>query len=290
MRGNAREVIFHAPEDYARFLEQLASALELDGVVLYTYALMANHAHLVVETPLGNISRFMQRLNTAYGMYRRYKRRRPGHCFQARFGAKLVSGDLYILRVTRYVHLNPVKVKALARLSGAEKVAHLNAYPGSSYGAYVGTATPPVPVDLRWLLLMGRKTERARRVAYRAYVESLVDGEDEALKEATQASRYAVGDAEFREAIEGELRDVRVEQAVAGDILWPVGHRPPVKAVLALVAEAFGMSVEALRGHGRRVGVAKQVAAKNMKKTRRLTSVACPPASSPCSPSGPSCP
>jgi hypothetical protein len=102
---------------------------------------MPNHAHLVVETPLGNISRFMQRLNTAYGMYRRYKRRRPGHCFQARYGAKLVSGDLYLLRVTRYVHLNPVKVKALSGASAKARVAHLNAYPWTSYGVYIGGAS-----------------------------------------------------------------------------------------------------------------------------------------------------
>ena len=261
VRGNAREVIFHAPEDYVRFLEQLASALERDEVLLYAYVLMPNHAHLLVETPLGNISRFMQRLNTAYGMYRRYKRHRPGHCFQARYGAKLVSGDSYLLRVTRYVHLNPVKVKALAGATTASKVAHLNAYPWSSYGAYIGNVVADVPVDLRWLMLMERKTEQARRSAYRAYVESLVDGDDRELREATEASRYAVGDAAFREDIEASLREVRVAKAVAGDILWPVGRQPPVARVLALVAAEFGLTVESLRGHGRRVGIAKQVAA-----------------------------
>ena len=49
VRGNAREVIYHAPEDYERFLKQLQSALESDGVVLYAYVLMPNHAHWVAR-------------------------------------------------------------------------------------------------------------------------------------------------------------------------------------------------------------------------------------------------
>ena len=62
-RGNGREKLFYEPEDYER-------------VVLYAYALMSNHYHLLIETPEGNLSKFMQRLNTAYGLYFRYKRRR----------------------------------------------------------------------------------------------------------------------------------------------------------------------------------------------------------------------
>jgi len=69
--------------------------------------LMPNHYHLLVETPLGNVPRFMQRLNTAYSMYFRLQHRRPGHCFQGRYGAKLVRGEDYLLRLTRYIHLNP---------------------------------------------------------------------------------------------------------------------------------------------------------------------------------------
>ena len=66
-RGNGRQRIFFGAEDYARFLCQLRSALDLDEVILYAYACMPNHTHLLVETPLGNIQKFMQRLNTANG-------------------------------------------------------------------------------------------------------------------------------------------------------------------------------------------------------------------------------
>ena len=72
-RGNGRQQIFFGDEDYERFLDQLALAQEKDQVIVYAYCLMPNHYHLFVETPLGNIQRFEQRLNTAYGMYYRYK-------------------------------------------------------------------------------------------------------------------------------------------------------------------------------------------------------------------------
>ena len=175
-RGNARQTIFHGREDYERYLEQLTSALDLDGIVLYAYALLGNHTHLLVETPRGNIHRFMQRLNTAYGMYRRYKRQKPGHCFQARYGAKLVSGDEYLLRVTRYIHLNPVKVKRIEAWSAADKVRYLDTYPWSSYRGYVDKDRSEEIVNYRWLELMHRRTLARSRTAYRVYLESMLDG------------------------------------------------------------------------------------------------------------------
>jgi REP element-mobilizing transposase RayT len=114
-------VVFGEAADYERFLEQLDHALDEDRVVLYAYVLMPNHYHLFVETPRGNLTRFMQRLNTAYGMYFRHKKQRPGHCFQGRYGARAVEGDEYLVRLTRYIHLNPVKVKRCGQMTLDEK-------------------------------------------------------------------------------------------------------------------------------------------------------------------------
>ena len=55
----------------------------------------------------------MQRLQTAYTVWFNRKHRRAGHLTQGRYHADLVSGDEYLLRLRRYVHLNPVH---LARL------------------------------------------------------------------------------------------------------------------------------------------------------------------------------
>jgi hypothetical protein len=74
----------------------------------------------------------MQRLLSSYALYWRYKRRRPGHLFQGRFRAKLVEDDVYLSAVTRYIHLNPVKIAACRSLSAAERLERLESYPWSS--------------------------------------------------------------------------------------------------------------------------------------------------------------
>ena len=84
--------------------------------------LMDNHFHLLARTPRANLSRFMQRLSTSYALYARYKHGKPGHQFEARFKAKVVEEDTYLLAVTRYIHLNPIKIAACRRMSKAERV------------------------------------------------------------------------------------------------------------------------------------------------------------------------
>ncbi len=105
-RGNGRARIFVSDDDRNRFIQQLRDNLDTHAVVLYAYVLMENHFHLLVRTPRANLSQFMQRLNTSYALYARYKHRKPGHLFEARFKAKLVQDEKYLLALTRYIHLN----------------------------------------------------------------------------------------------------------------------------------------------------------------------------------------
>ena len=81
-RGVERRRIFADDRDRERFLEQLGAAVEDCGVRLYLFCLMNNHVHLLVETPRGNLSRFMLKLQTAYTMYFNLRHRRAGHLMQ----------------------------------------------------------------------------------------------------------------------------------------------------------------------------------------------------------------
>lgn len=258
-RGNGRQVVFREDADYERFLSQLDLALEQDQVILYAYVLLPNHYHLLIETPLGNIQRFMQRLNTAYSMYCRYKHDWPGHCFQGRYGARLVQGEEYLIRLIRYIHLNPVHTKAMERRSIRERIGHLEGYRWSSYGGYVDGRLAEERVNYLWLKLMGRKTMRGNRAAYRQYVERMVGKEDEVLKQTLTASSYAIGDEEFREEVMEDLKEARLQKADCGDIRWPVGERRGVEDVEVVVMKEFGVNMEEFRQHGRAAGVAKKV-------------------------------
>jgi putative transposase len=120
----------------------LGEAVEETGVRLYLYCLMANHVHLVVETPGANLSAFMHKLETGYTVYFNLRHRRVGHLTQGRYHAKPVQGTDYLLKLTRYVHLNPVHVGALRAAPLEERQRRLREYVWSSYRGYAGLAKP----------------------------------------------------------------------------------------------------------------------------------------------------
>lgn len=231
----------------------------MDGVVLYAWACMPNHAHLLVMTPGGNIDRFMQRLETAYGMYYRYKHHRPGHCLQGRYGAKLAKGDRYLLRLTRYIHLNPVKVRRMKPWSEERKLAYLQQYKWSSYLGYVDKEFTEEIVDYRWMELMDRRTERGRRRAYRRYVEGFVTADDELILSAMKMSRWAIGDQEFVESIDREMTSRRQELPHPADVTGVPAKTVPLPTVMEAVARDFRVSPERLRAAGRGAGHARAV-------------------------------
>ncbi|MDA0578562.1 MAG: transposase [Verrucomicrobia bacterium] len=146
LRGVERRNIFDNDRERERFLDRLAQDVETHGVRVYLYCLMANHVHLVLETPKANLSRFMHDLQTAYTVFYNRRHQRAGHLMQGRFGAQLVEGDEYLLKLSRYVHLNPVHVGSARALGLKERIAALRAYRWSSYRGYVGLGRP-----LEWM-------------------------------------------------------------------------------------------------------------------------------------------
>jgi len=259
-RGNGGARVYFGDADRARFLEQLDYALEQHEIRLYAYCLMPNHYHLFVETPLGNVHRFMQGVNTAYAMYFRYKHKRPGHCWQGRYGAKLVRGDKYILGVTRYIHLNPVKGEAWEGRAREDVLKTLREYEWSSYRGHAGYSGPEERIDYRWLGLMGRGGEKKKRAKYRKYAEQMACRNDEEFLKESVLSRYAIGDDDYREEIAEQLKSKKLERAVTGDIVWPEDRRPGIEAVESAVLKELGVSKGRLHGHGRCTGWQKALA------------------------------
>ena len=137
-RGNERSPIFRDNGDRRTFLKILKESLEAFRVELHCYVLMVNHFHFLLTTPLGNLSRFMQRLNTSYTVYFNRKHDRVGHLFQGRYKAILIDADSYLLELSRYIHLNPVRVGSVKDRPIKEVVAFLENYEWSSYRNYIG--------------------------------------------------------------------------------------------------------------------------------------------------------
>src|SRR5690606_22855197 len=99
------------------------------------YCLMDNHYHLIIETLEGNLSKGMRQLNGVYTQASNRRHGRSGHLFQGRYKAILVDKDRYLLELSRYVVLNPLRAKGL--------IDRLEDWPWSSYLAMVGDASKP---------------------------------------------------------------------------------------------------------------------------------------------------
>jgi len=257
-RGNARQRIFRSDDDRRRFLRQLRDNLATYDVRLYAYVLMPNHYHLLIQTRRANLARFMQRLGSSYALYFRYKHRWPGHVLQGRYRAKLVGGDEYLLPLSRYIHLNPVRTAAAGRLPKRRRLGLLEKYPWSSLAGYVRQKAAETWICYDLLRQFGSTPAHARR-HYRAYVQACLMEDDAPLREALRASRYAIGSPAFAKKVEKMLQKQREARPAQRDLDLP---RPLVdlQTIDRIVAEAFRIDPARLRQHGRRAGEAKAFA------------------------------
>jgi len=160
-RGNERKKIFLNTTDYDKFKEYIKNSQEKYRFILHAYVLMSNHIHFLIETPEGNLSRVMHAVIGSYTTYFNKKRQRSGHLFQGRYKAILIEKDSYLLELSRYIHLNPVK---------ATMVEKPEDYPFSSYRSYV-TSDSETIVSRGLTLSMISLDKKKAPSLYKAFVE-----------------------------------------------------------------------------------------------------------------------
>lgn len=166
-RGDRRENIYEDDEDRVQFLGVLKRVVEDFNWVCHAYCLMTNHYHLVIETPDANLSKGMRQLNGVYTQTSNRRHGRTGHLFQGRYKAILVDGESYLLELTRYVVLNPVR---------AGMVPSPGDWVWSSYRAMTGEAPAP-----SWLATDGLLAQFSthRNTAIKRYREFVTQGIDQ---------------------------------------------------------------------------------------------------------------
>lgn len=214
-RGNEQRDVFKSRTDREKFLSYLESAVVRYGSVIHAWCQMNNHYHLLMETPAGNLSQIMRHINGAYTTYFNVKRKRAGHLFQGRYKAILVEADTYLLELSRYIHLNPVRVGI---------VQQPEQYQWSSYLSYIDPSKAPDWLKTDFILgYFGRKAPDARS-KYQEFVENLLGKEYESPLNATVASTI-LGSPEFiNEVSENKLveqLDKRNVPAVNALVLQP---------------------------------------------------------------------
>jgi REP element-mobilizing transposase RayT len=155
----------------------LGRSSDVYGTEILAYVLMSNHFHLLVKTPRGNLQDFMRHFNISYtGWYNR-RHRRSGHLYQGRYHAFLIDADNYLKEVSRYIHLNPIKIKRLKARDATSQKKTLDGYPWSSYSGYASPrARKPFLRVAEVLDYFGGDTLSGRR-SYARYVEQGLSGD-----------------------------------------------------------------------------------------------------------------
>jgi REP element-mobilizing transposase RayT len=168
-RGNEKKDIFKDNLDRESFLEILIQSQKIYQIRLFAYVLMDNHFHLLLETPLGNWGQFMRRFNITYTVYFNRTHNRVGHLFQGRYKSILVEKESYLSELSRYIHLNPLRVKKLKDKTLAEQWNYLTNYTWSSLNGYITQRAKKAFLDYSLILadfggdtILGRRAYQKR--------------------------------------------------------------------------------------------------------------------------------
>lgn len=230
-RGNARQDIFLTDRDREHYLFLLSREVRQRRWRCHAYCLMDNHLHLLIETPIPSLSRGMQRLNSAYGQRFNREHGRVGHVLQGRYKSLLVEQEAYLLEVSRYIVLNPVR---------AGMVPDAGAWPWSSYRATAGLEPAPDWLTVTAILgHFGSDVRQAQR-AYREYVQQGVAAESPF---GAVHGQIWLGGRDFRARMQARVprrsdADIPLEQFLPS--------RPTAEEVLEAVSQAFRVDRDAI--------------------------------------------
>lgn len=160
-RGNAQQDIYKDDNDRQLFLKLLGNACERHDWVCHAYCLMDNHYHLLIETATPSLSKGMKYLNGTYTQAFNRCHNRVGHIYQGRYKAILVEKKSYLLELSRYIVLNPVR---------AGMVRSAKDWKWSSYRSTAGLSDKESWLTTDWLLSLFSKRRKQAQLSYREFV------------------------------------------------------------------------------------------------------------------------
>ena len=220
VRGIERTALFRDDRDRTRFVTRVAALAAQGAWTIYAWALLPNHAHLLVRTGQRPLPRSMRSLLTGYAGAFNRRHKRVGHLFQNRYKSIVVEDDPYLQELVRYIHLNPLRAKLVPDLS------RLDRYPWSGHAGLLGRCPRPGRIGRTcWRGSAGPSAPRCR--AYRAFLR---DGLSQGRRPELVGGgliRSLGGWAEVR-AMRRRAERVRTDPRVLGTgaFVDPVGSRP----------------------------------------------------------------
>lgn len=165
IRGIEQRQIVDDEKDRKNFVNRMGSLALETNTVIYAWALMTNHAHILLRSgPLG-LSKYMKRFLTGYAVFYNRRHRRHGHLFQNRFKSIVVEEDSYFQELVRYIHLNPLRARTI------DSIAKLDRYRWCGHSAIVGRLKNDWQDKEYVLKWFGEKEGEAKR-AYHRFVKN----------------------------------------------------------------------------------------------------------------------
>jgi len=244
-RGNRRERIFADQEDCLRFLALLKESVGRYQVEIHAYVLLPNHFHLLARTPKANLSRWMHWLIGAYSISFNRRHRKSGHLFQGRYKSFLVGGGDYLLGLSRYLHLNPVRGRVIGRGDPKERRKRLRTYRWSSYSDYAGLGRQNDFVTQELVLgELGGSSLKQQKLRYRRFVEEGLLREIENPFEAVQW-QMVLGSESLLQRVKDKLESRSDHRREVTGLRHSANRSQPNK-VVARVASHYGISVNRL--------------------------------------------
>ncbi|MEL7244659.1 MAG: transposase [Cyanobacteria bacterium J06573_2] len=166
-RGNNYQKIFFEYRNYSFFISLIKRHLLNKNIDIISFCLMPNHYHLLIHLNQENLSQAMHSFSVAYTKSINKHFKRVGSLFQGRFQAKQIDTDEYLLLLSRYIHLNPVK---------ANLVMHPQEWEFSSYSEYLNLQDNNLVKADKVLKYFSSSHE------YQQFVESFQDKDTQIIK------------------------------------------------------------------------------------------------------------
>lgn len=194
-RGNNRSPIFFSNEDYRFFLEVLQEAKAKYPCFVYSYCLMINHFHLLLEPrEKDNVSLLMKLLGAKYVRYVNKARKRTGTLWESRFKCSLIDSEPYFLACLRYVEMNPVR----AGITDSPELYRWSSYRVRAYGE----KSPFLDLD-PWYNSLGVNAPE-RQLHYRQFFHHASDDSEPTYKLIREMTNKGgiIGSIDFKEQME----------------------------------------------------------------------------------------
>jgi len=171
-RGIEKMMIFRSKYDREDFISRVEELCSKGAWIVYAWALLSNHFHILIRTGNESLSKNMRRLLTGYVVNFNRRHKRYGHLFQNRYKSIICEDDPYLLELTRYIHLNPVRAGIVENLEA------LNNYAWTGHSAILGKLKREWQDTDTILAYFGRR----RREAILGYTQFVEQGRPQGRK------------------------------------------------------------------------------------------------------------